>query len=90
MKLYFCCVAILMFVFWSGCSDSSTQPEEEQNPPINENDQAYIVFTSERDGNQEIYVMNDDGNNQVRITNHSSIDWFPDWSPEGARIAFGS
>jgi Tol biopolymer transport system component len=39
-----------------------------------------IAFTSTRDGNEEIYVMNAaDGSNQTRLTNNTDVDQFPDW-----------
>jgi Tol biopolymer transport system component len=46
------------------------------------------VFTSNRDGNAEIYVMNADGSGQTRLTDHPARDVGPAWSPAGARIAF--
>ena len=49
-----------------------------------------IVFTSMRDGTNEIYVMFADGRNQVRLTNHPTYDFDPDWSPDGTKIAFVS
>ena len=49
-----------------------------------------IVFTSLRDGNAEIYVMDADGGNQVNLTNHPAHDAGPDWSPDGTKIAFDS
>ena len=49
-----------------------------------------IAFTSSRDGNAEIYVMDADGRNQENLTNHPSGDGNPDWSPDGTRIAFVS
>ena len=49
-----------------------------------------ILFTSNRDGNEEIYVMNADGSNQTRITNNHSIDSLAEWSPDGSKITFYS
>jgi Tol biopolymer transport system component len=49
-----------------------------------------IAFVSNRDGNDEIYVMNADGSNQVRLTSHPASDLEPDWSPDGRSIAFTS
>ena len=49
-----------------------------------------IVFSTERDGNREIYVMDADGTNQVRLTNNSAFDSEPNWSPDGTKIVFRS
>ena len=38
-----------------------------------------IAFTSDRDGNSEIYVMDANGANQINITNNSAADLKPDW-----------
>lgn len=51
---------------------------------------AKIVFTSTRDGNSEIYIMNSDGSKQVNLTRHSSRDLAPAWSPTGEHIVFNS
>ena len=52
--------------------------------------QAQIAFSSERDGNPEIYVMDADGKNQRRLTNNDFPDTSPSWSPDGRQIIFVS
>jgi TolB protein len=53
-------------------------------------DGSRIAFMSNRDGNLEIYVVNRDGSNARRLTNHPSNDTTPTWSPAGNQIAFTS
>ena len=57
-----------------------------QTPTLRANGK--IAFTSDRDGNREIYVMNNDGTGQVRLTNNIGADSFPAFSPDGRKIAF--
>ncbi|MCJ7509611.1 MAG: hypothetical protein MUP14_01810, partial [Dehalococcoidia bacterium] len=40
-----------------------------------------IAFQSNRDGNDEVYVMNADGSGQINLTNNPAADAFPAWSP---------
>jgi Ca2+-binding RTX toxin-like protein len=47
-----------------------------------------IVFTSLRDGNQELYVMDADGQNQQRLTDDPAVDNQPTVSPDGDLVAF--
>jgi Tol biopolymer transport system component len=49
-----------------------------------------LAFASKRDGNWEIYTMDRDGSNLVRLTSDPADDTNPSWSPDGSRIAFVS
>jgi TolB protein len=44
-------------------------------------DGQYVAFTSERDGNGEIYVMRADGSQATNVTNNGADDLRPAWSP---------
>ncbi|HUF39161.1 MAG TPA: hypothetical protein VMN57_11615 [Anaerolineales bacterium] len=59
-------------------------------PPPFPGDIGRILFVSNRDGNQEIYLLDTADNNLVRLTNNASEDMQPVISPDGARIAFVS
>src|SRR5215212_153402 len=48
-----------------------------------------LAFTSDRDGNTEVYVMNaQDGSNQTRLTDNGASDSLISWSPDGTKLAF--
>lgn len=49
-----------------------------------------LLFSSDRGGNTDIYAMNADGSQLVRLTDHPAFDAQARWSPDGRRIAFTS
>ena len=53
-------------------------------------DTTHIAFTSERDGNAEIYIMDINGKNLRNLTNHPASDFSPAFSPDGRWIAYVS
>ena len=49
-----------------------------------------LVFTTHRDGNLELYVMDVDGRNLRNLTRHEGYDAHPFWSPDGSSLCFVS
>ena len=49
-----------------------------------------IAYSSWRDGNMDIFLMNPDGSEEVRLTHHLARDSGPEWSPTGEKILFSS
>ena len=69
------------------------QPHEQRSAgprPSWSPDGTQIAFYTDRDGNNEIYVMDADGSNPINLTNNAASDLAPVWSPDGSRIAFQS
>ncbi|HEY0098396.1 MAG TPA: DUF4214 domain-containing protein [Pyrinomonadaceae bacterium] len=52
--------------------------------------QTRLVFTSDRDGNAEVYSQAGDNSPQVNLTNNPATDACPVISPDGTKIAFTS
>jgi Tol biopolymer transport system component len=49
-----------------------------------------IAFVSDRDGNEEIYVMDANGTGQTRLTDDPYRDVHPAFSPDGEQLTFTS
>ena len=49
-----------------------------------------IVFDSQRDGTDQIYIMNSDGSSQTRLTSDSSAHTRPALNTDGSKIAYSS
>jgi serine/threonine protein kinase/Tol biopolymer transport system component len=73
-------------------SDTPPTPTDTPIPPTTSPSihTGRLAFTSNRDGNPEIYVVNLANGGLARLTSNNANDWLPDWSPDGGRIAFTS
>ena len=49
-----------------------------------------IIFTSDRNGSEDVYSMNLDGSGLVQLTDHPGKDNYPTVSPDGKKIAYTS
>lgn len=47
-----------------------------------------IAFSSDRNGNVDLWIINDDGTNLRQVTSASSVEWYPDLSRDGTAIVY--
>jgi TolB protein len=82
---------IFISLIYQGVLETPTRSATVSNMmPVFSPDGTRIAFVSNRDGNMEVYVMNRDGSNVRRLTNHPAYESTPTWSPNGAQVAFTS
>jgi Tol biopolymer transport system component len=83
---------MIVSVLILGAHHSSAQGQVGEIPPFSSSgyNNWEVAFTSDRDGNLEVYAMNADGSNVRRLTDNPASDSTPKWSPDGSQIAFVS
>lgn len=78
------CLLIVIIPLLTGCPD-----QDSSHDPGGNGLSGKIVFSANRDGDNEIYVIHADGSNLVQLTQNTVNDTLPDWSPDGDKILFG-
>ncbi len=58
--------------------------------PVWSPDGQHIAFVSDREGDEDIFLMAPDGLTVTRLTRSEGRDTSPNWSPDGSRIVFVS
>ena len=76
------------------CGGASPDEPPSRTPsdssPSAETSLGVLVIESSQDLNPELYALDIHSGRSHRLTNHPSVDNAPDWSPDGASIAFQS
>ncbi len=68
-----------------GCGQDTATP----SPPARSiTDRHEIAFISDRNGTSQLYVVEADGANPVRVTNDTIHQLAPRWAPDGRRLAY--
>src|SRR6266536_6623539 len=74
-----------------GCTSKSGDTSRPPTPVATAAQQeTLIAFESRRDGPAQIYVMKPDGSGQRRVTNTTSNNQVPIWSPDGRHLAYNT
>ena len=66
-------VSALSILLLSGCIFRSAEP---------------LLFTSDRDGNRDVYTVDPDGGRLTRLTTDDANDYAPSWSPDRDRVLY--
>jgi len=72
---------VITFAFYA-CGNPFASDNNKQIGPI--------IFTSNKSGQQQIYAMQEDGSNIVRLTDSNFRNYNPRWSGDGDHIVFNS
>ena len=84
------------YMIWVVTEASSSGPVRlTDNPAVDRYpdwapDGSKIAFASDRNGTQDVWVMNPDGSQQTNLTQGEGNNTKPAWSPDGSKIAFVS
>src|SRR6478735_1611894 len=92
-------LALLCAASLTACASLSGRPPTgtDEAPPaeaaalmheVGEKANGTIVWSSSRAGNHDLFTMKTDGSDVKQITKGDEVDWFPRFSPNGARILF--
>lgn len=67
-------------------NDSETEAQNTNQRALSEK----VLFSSDEDGDDEIFIMNPDGSGLEKLTDNDWDDYYPSLSPDGTRIVFAS
>jgi len=80
---------IVVIGIFSSPGNVTNNPAADLSPAWSPDGQR-IAFVSDREGSPELFLMNPDGSDVVRLTTAVGVSWSrPSWSPDSTRLAFG-
>ena len=86
-------VSLLAFITVAGAAQPAQppapKPAQSEAPTVSP-DGARIAFLSNKDGNDDVYVVSRDGTGDVRLTNTPDDKGRPSWSSDGKHVWFST
>jgi Tol biopolymer transport system component/alpha-tubulin suppressor-like RCC1 family protein len=73
---------------WGDNEFSQASPPPALSPTVRCDLVHPILFGSDRNGNDDLFLIHPDGSGLTQLTDHLQNDFDPVWSPDGTRIAF--
>ncbi len=74
-----CCIVLILFL-GSACKEQA-KSDPNKTTSNSAEPSGTIAFTTNRDGNKEIYLMDADGSNLKNISQHPAMEYGASWSP---------
>jgi Tol biopolymer transport system component len=84
-------LSLCLCVAAGGCATAGsdmTDADRAAQKAIGEKVKGAVVWSSGRDGNHDLFMMDPDGSHVRKITKGENVDWFPRFSPDGSKILF--
>ena len=98
LGIVLCFILGMMFFAFLSCKKDRSRADRPDSLGISTDDDypswspdgKKVIFSSRRDNNGEIYIMNADGSNPTRLTDNPAHDWDPSISSDNEKIVFFS
>ena len=82
--------AVCALSLWLGAAACALDPDNDRDPPPLPPGTAIAFVTGGLFNNTDVYYLSADASQFLNLTSHAAVDTWPQWSPDGTRIAFES